>query len=276
VNQWPLVIVPVYNAIAAITACLDALDRNLPAGVDVLLINDASTDSAISPLLKTYQESNNWLLINNPVNLGFVKTANIGLRSADADAVLLNSDAVVTSGWLPRLQKAAATDPAIATVTPWTNNGEITSLPRFCQSNPVPADPEAVARVIAASGPAEYPDLPTAVGFCMLITTAAMRQLGFFDATTFGLGYGEENDYSRRAVKAGLRNILCDDAYVCHLGNQSFGPRGLSPDDDSMRRLLNCHPDYLEIVQSYILDDPLAERRNKLLEALSTAAVDIN
>ncbi|MBE9550013.1 MAG: glycosyltransferase family 2 protein [Proteobacteria bacterium] len=275
-NQWPLVIVPVYNAVAATTACLDALARNLPPGANVLLINDASTDAAISPLLEMYKQSNNWLLINNPVNLGFVKTANIGLRSAAADAVLLNSDAVVTSDWLPRLQRAAATDPAIATVTPWTNNGEIASLPGFCQANPVPADPEAVARVIAASGPAEYPQLPTAVGFCMLITAKAIRQLGYFDDTTFGLGYGEENDYSRRAVNAGLRNVLCDNAYVCHLGNQSFGPRGLSPGDESMRRLLNCHPDYLEIVGSYISEDPLAKRREKLLAALSAEGVALD
>ena len=62
-----------------------------------------------------------------------------------------------------------------------------------------------------------------------------------------------------------MRNVLCDDAYVAHLGNRSFGPRGLKPDEDAMRRLLSKHPHYLETVQAFIADDPLKERRQQIL-----------
>ena len=102
----------------------------------------------------------------------------------------------------------------------------------------------------------------------------ALDMLGLFDEETFGLGYGEENDFSIRAQQAGLRNVLCDDVYVVHLGSRSFGPLGLKPDESSMRRLLSLHPGYLHQVEEFISSDPLAERREELIHALNNANVN--
>jgi GT2 family glycosyltransferase len=213
--------------------------------------------------------------LGNAENLGFVRTANRGMQLTRGDVVLLNSDTEVTRGWLHGLGRCLAADTAIATATPWTNNGEIASLPRFCAANPVPADAEAVAAVVAGAGPARYPELPTAVGFCMAVARRAIDRLGLFDETLFGTGYGEENDFSMRARDAGMRNVLCDDVYVVHLGGRSFGPLGVKPGEDSMRRLLSRHPGYLEQVQDFIAADPLAERRRAILEALDRAGVSL-
>jgi GT2 family glycosyltransferase len=197
------------------------------------------------------------------------------MRLCDGDVVLLNSDTEVTPGWLQGLQRCLASDAAIATATPWTNNGEIASIPRFCSVNPPPPDPDAVAAAIAAAGAACYPELPTAVGFCMAVTRRAIERIGLFDEARFGKGYGEENDYSMRARAAGLRNVLCDDVYVVHLGGRSFGPLGLGPDEDSMRRLLDLHPGYLQLVQAFIAEDPLAVRRRAVLDALDRAGLHL-
>jgi hypothetical protein len=40
-----------------------------------------------------------------------------------------------------------------------------------------------------------------------------------------------------------------------------------------MQRLLSRHPDYLERVQAFIESDPLATRREEILQALSRAGV---
>jgi len=104
----------------------------------------------------------------------------------------------------------------------------------------------------------------------MAISRAAIRRVGLFDAATFGRGYGEENDFSLRAEAAGMRNVLCDDAFVVHIGGQSFGPTGLKPDAGAMERLLGKHPDYLERVSAWIAADPLAARRAALLRALES------
>ena len=49
---------------------------------------------------------------------------------------------------------------------------------------------------------------------------------GQFDDETFGLGYGEENDFCLRAVERGWRHLLACDTYVFHEGNVSFGVGG--------------------------------------------------
>jgi GT2 family glycosyltransferase len=187
--------------------------------------------------------------------------------------VLLNSDTEVTPGWLQSLADCLDSDDSIATATPWSNNGEIVSIPKFCVSNPVPRDPDAIASVIKSCGQASYPDMPTAVGFCMAITLRAIKRVGLFDEATFGLGYGEENDFCQRAEQAGLRNVLCDDAYVIHHGGASFGPLGLKPGEDSMQRLLAKHPDYLRKVSEFIKTDPLKPRRQQILDCLERTAV---
>jgi hypothetical protein len=70
-----------------------------------------------------------------------------------------------------------------------------------------------------------------------------------------------------------MRNVLCDDVYVVHLGGRSFGPIGLKPDESSMQRLLGRHSDYLRQVQEFIAADPLAPRRAAILDAWRLAGI---
>jgi GT2 family glycosyltransferase len=179
----------------------------------------------------------------------------------------------VTPGWLEALGRCLDSVERIATATPWTNNGEIASIPAFCRANPVPGDADAVGRFLSHRSQAEYPEIPTAVGFCMAISRTAIDALGLFDEETFGRGYGEENDFSMRARSAGFRNVLCDDAYVVHHGAASFGPTGLAPGDESMQRLLSRHPGYLEIVSRFIEEDPLAPLRDDLVRAMRSEGI---
>jgi GT2 family glycosyltransferase len=269
----PLIIVPVFNALEQLEACLGSITRTVPTDAQIILIDDASTDSGVRPLLQSWvgEAKTCRRLLVHEQNRGFVATANHGMHLAETDVVLLNSDTEVTSGWLQRLSQCLASDTTIATATPWSNNGEIVSIPDFCKVNPAPKDPDTIASVIAACGRPVYPEMPTAVGFCMAISLSAINKIGLFDEATFGCGYGEENDFCQRAEQAGLRNVLCDDAYVVHHGGSSFGPLGLKPDESSMQRLLNKHPDYQRKVADFIQTDPLAPRRQEILDCLQRA-----
>lgn len=271
----PTVIIPVHNAPAELDHCLESVYATVPAGAEVMVIDDASTDAKVTHVLGRWQRQTgtSWQFHLQRQNLGFVGTVNRGMEMTRRDVVLLNSDTITTTGWLEGLQRCLASDPLVATATPWTNNGEIASIPRFCAANPSPQNPEAVARVIACTGTTGYPQLPTAVGFCMAVTRHALDTVGLFNAETFGPGYGEENDFSMRAQQAGLLNVLCDDVYVVHLGSRSFGPLGLKPDESSMRRLLSCHPGYLRQIEEFISSDPLAPRREELIQALKSAGL---
>jgi GT2 family glycosyltransferase len=194
------------------------------------------------------------------------------MRRAAGDVVLLNADTITTRGWLERLAACAASDPRIATATPFSNNAEICSFPAFCVANPLPADADAIAAACVAAGPPGYPELPTGVGFCMFVRRAALDAIGGFDAATFGRGYGEENDFCRRAAGHGWRNVLCDDAFVGHRGGVSFGDTGHRPGGENLARLLARYPGYNAAVADFIARDPLAPRRARIAAALAGAA----
>ncbi len=267
----PTVIVPVFNALAAVDACLASLDRTLPVDARVLVADDASTDPRIGDLLARWQRNSPCAATvqTREHNLGFIGNVNLAFKeTGDDDVVLLNSDTIATGGWLQRIAACAASDPRIATVTPWSNNAEICSFPLLCENNPAPDEPHLYALAAASAGAPAYPELPTGVGFCLYVRRAALRALGDFDAAMFGRGYGEENDFCLRAAGLGWRNVLCDDAYVVHQGNASFSALGERAGGENMRRMSVRWPHYQQQIAEYILADPLAPLRERIIRRL--------
>jgi GT2 family glycosyltransferase len=270
------IVVPVHDGADVLTACLASLARTLPRDAHVEIVDDASRDPAVARILHEHAAGapHRVSLVQQPANLGFVRTVNAAFARAGGDVILLNSDTVTTRGWYERLLTCAASDPRIATATPFSNNAEICSLPTWCVANPLPADAEAVAAACVAAGPPTYPDLPTGVGFCMYVRGAAVAAIGDFDAATFGIGYGEENDFCLRAAAHGWRNVLCDDAYVVHVGGASLAPLGHRPGGANLARLAARYPGYNALIADFIARDPLAPRRaaiNALVERLTAA-----
>lgn len=267
------VIVPVHDGWDALGACLASLERTVREPHHVELIDDASRDPRVRPRLADLaaRDPGRFTLVTQDRNLGFVATVNAAMARTRNDVVLLNSDTIVTEGWLERLMACRESDPRIATATPFSNNAEICAFPRFCEPNPLPADPDEIARACAAAGPPTYPDLPTGVGFCLFIRRRTLDAIGDFDAATFGRGYGEENDFCLRAAAHGWRNVLCDDAYVAHVGNVSFGALGVGPGGVNAARLAARYPDYNRRVADFIAADPLRARREAILARLAAA-----
>jgi GT2 family glycosyltransferase len=265
------IVVPVFNAARETDRCLHALRSTVPSSQPVIVIDDASTQSAIAALFEDLPH--HWVRVRNQRNLGFVGTANLGISLASpADVILLNSDTQVTEGWLDAILDCAESDRSIASITPLSNNAEIASIPVFCQANPWPREPQRWARACADSGPPDYPEVPTGVGFCMFLRRRCLDAIGAFDEETFGRGYGEENDWCMRARDAGWRHVLCDSAYVAHAGNASFGPLGLKPGGQAMETLLRRHPDYLVQVRDFIDRDPMRKRREDIIACFQSLA----
>ncbi|MEZ5456500.1 MAG: glycosyltransferase family 2 protein [Lysobacteraceae bacterium] len=261
------IIVPAYGAVDALERCLLSVSENTASGICVFLADDASPGCPFGGLVATMTRSlgSAFRFVRRPVNLGFVANVNCAMTETAGDVVLLNSDTVVTPGWLDRLMEAFASDPRIATATPWSNNAEICSVPNFCRSNPMPEDGEVWAKAALLAGSPTYPDLPTGVGFCMAIRRAAWDQVGGFDQATFGRGYGEENDFCLRVAGHGWRNVLCDNAFVAHEGGVSFSSEGLAPGGENLARLVARYPDYNRRVAEFIMADPLRARREAVV-----------
>ena len=120
--------------------------------------------------------------------------------------------------------------------------------------------PDEIGRAVARASRSDFPRLPTSHGFCTLMTRAALDRIGGFDPA-FGRGYSEENDWSMRALRAGLEIACADGAFVSHFGEASFGQ---SSEATSLRKrnfdLLTARwPGYLTGTQQWCQRNPLRE-----------------
>jgi len=254
------VIIPVYKGARATRRCLESvLGSAQREAFEVVAVDDASPDPDIAALVRDLAAKGRLTLVSNDTNAGFVHSVNRGMSlHPDRDVVLLNSDTEVANDWLDRLRHSAWTNPEIGTATPFSNNATICTYPFPGWTGGVPGTLglAALDRLFATTNAGRTLDLPTAVGYCMYIRRPCLEQVGLFDAERFGRGYGEENDFCRRAARAGWRNVLAGDVYVFHEGGVSFaGERGERA-EGALRALLEVHPDYLRLVRDFNIRDP--------------------
>jgi hypothetical protein len=110
-------------------------------------------------------------------------------------------------------------------------------------------------------------EIPTAVGFCMYIRRRCVDETGRFDEANFGRGYGEENDFCRRAARKGWRHVAATNVYVHHYAAQSFGPDKEERVARAIETVERLHPGYLRMIHAFIARDPLLPCRRRLDEA---------
>ncbi|WP_101756539.1 glycosyltransferase [Oceanicoccus sp. KOV_DT_Chl] len=255
------VIMPVYGDFSLTSACLDSVIQSKVMNATdfrLLVIYDCSGDKDIEQYLDNLEAAGLIELHKNLSNLGFVKTVNRGFSyTEDADCIILNSDTLVNGDWIDRLVSVADSDPAIGTITPYTNNGEICSFPEICKDNVLPEFTTfaEIDRAFSRNYDEAIIDLPTGVGFCMYVSRQALKAAGNFDEGAFGKGYGEENDLCQRFAKLGYRNVLAPNIFVYHSGGASFGEKKQQLINNAMTVINNRYPDYAALVSVFIEND---------------------
>lgn len=231
------IIIPVYNGYDDLQLCMPSVLKHTDLTKHrLILINDCSPDERIAPYLDSFS-GEHILVLHNEKNMGFSANVNKGMaQSEDRDVLLLNSDTIVTAGWLDKIIACAYREESIGTVTPLSNSATLCSVPVMCQDNPMPENVTAdeYAGLIETCSLRRYPRITVAVGFCMYIKRSVIDDIGVFDAETFGRGYGEENDFCNRAEQAGYHHVMCDDTFVYHKGTASF-------DTEEKKKLLEEH-----------------------------------
>ena len=235
------IIIPVYNALEDLKICVQSIRKHTDLTLDrLIVIDDRSPDPNVYPYMQSIEQQG-IVVLQNEQNQGFSGTINKGLLYSDRDVILLNSDTVVTAGWVDKLTACAYSDPAIGTVTPFSNNATLCSIPDFCQENTVPGglSIDEYARLIERCSLKKYPRITVAVGFCMFIKREVVDRVGLFDKETFQRGYGEENDFCWRAEQLGYGHVLCDDTYIYHSGSSSFV-------SEEKKRLIEAHEQILQ------------------------------
>ncbi|ROL57688.1 glycosyltransferase [Bacteroidetes/Chlorobi group bacterium Naka2016] len=261
------IIIPIYNGYEFLQKCLESLYKNTSIPYRLILIDDKSTDARVKLFLNEFKkrfDENSLVLIENKENFGFIKSVNKAASLVQNHFVILNTDTEVPSYWLERLIYPIIALNNIASVTPFTNSGTICSFPIFVRDNELISglDVEKIDYYFKhVNFEKTYVEIPTGVGFCMAINKDVFDRIGLFDES-FGKGFGEENDWCMKAKKLGYRNIIATNLFVYHKHGGSFSSQEKKLlIEKNLQLLYQRHPDYQNLVNSFIIQDPLKKLR---------------
>ena len=263
------VVVPIYIGTAELDACLLSLEATLPRASRLILVNDGSPDPAIAERLGRVI-GRRVTVLTHALPRGFPSAVNTGLvhlgPDRNRDVVILNADTVVGAGWLERLSAVAHSDPAIGSCTPLSNDGTLVSYPEPGKPGDAPggAELEALNALCWEANGADAVDIPTGVGFCMLMKGACLAEVGPLRDDVFAQGYGEENDWCLRAAHLGWRNVAAPGVFVSHSGGRSFGAAKTMLLQRNAAVLERLHPGYEAYVKDALAAEPLRQARRRI------------
>lgn len=258
------IVIPIYRGIDVTKDCIDSVLEHRDAAIDaVMLVNDCSPEPGMAELLAQYTNSSNVFLLNNPENIGFIKSVNRALDFCkEGDVVLLNSDTVVFPGGLAELWRVAHGAPDIATATAISNNATIFSYPhpRLPAETLDDVSWSEVAAAALRDNAGLAIDVPTGHGFCLLLKREILDRLGRLNEI-FGRGYGEENEFCCKAADLGYRHVAAAGAFVQHRESVSFGSEKDALLKTNLPQLSRMFPEYTPVIMSYERDDGLRRAR---------------
>ena len=215
------IIVPVYNALSYACACIDRL-YSIPIQIpfEVIVVDDGSAPDVRAWLDVETSKREHFYFISFNQNRGYASAVNAGASVACGNTLcLLNSDTLVTPGWLDRLNAALEMNPALGIVSPITNAvGSLVQLDPEAPNNPklidqFAADLEDDGRVITGLGRLTF--------FCVLLRQELWEKLGGL-SEVYCQGYYEDDDFCLRTCLLNYQLGVVPSAFVFHYEKRSF------------------------------------------------------
>jgi N-acetylglucosaminyl-diphospho-decaprenol L-rhamnosyltransferase len=224
------VVVVTHHSSQVIEACLGSLETEASIGLRVVIVDNASADDTVDRARQAWPEA---VAFRNDVNLGFAAACNQGLEAVGdvPYVVFLNPDTEAAPGAFSALIDVLVKRPDVGAVGPKTieTDGtiqlsfgpDLTPLAERRQQQRMRdlrrRDPVALAALEAETATWFEPDWLS--GSCLMVRTAAVRQLGGFDERFFL--YEEDADLCLRLRRAGFRLAFVPEAHVTHHGGRS-------------------------------------------------------
>lgn len=210
------VIIPNYNGLQFMEACMAALERQTYQEFTTLIVDNGSADGSVSFIREHYPQA---VLMEMGENLGFSGAVNAGIRAAKTPYVLLlNNDTEVDPEFVGEMVKAIGRSEKIFSVSSkmvqlyhrelMDDAGDMYSLLGWAYQRGVGQPSSGYTRPCkvfsACAGAAIY-------------RKSVFEEIGYFDESHFA--YLEDLDVGYRARIAGYDNIYCPKAVVYHVGS---------------------------------------------------------
>lgn len=217
-------VIVTHNSAEEIDACLEALAKMAPQWA-AIVVDNASRDETV-----TRARAKGATVIANQENRGFAAGVNQGIRSCDAEFVLvLNPDVRLLTPLDPLLKYPMAAAKLLGRdgapqrgfgsrrlPTAWSLIFETLGLNRLFPWNPVNRRYRYMDRSPDQAAAVEQP-----AGAFMMMRREVWEKLGGFDEQFYPIWF-EDVDFCRRAVDAGVRIEYCPEVFAAHAGAHSI------------------------------------------------------
>ena len=256
-------VIPVYNSFHHVRACLASVFKHSTLPYHAYILNDCS-DQYTTESLKTFLTDYNpscFTLINNEKNLGYLKNCNQGIRKGSNEfVVLINSDTIVTRGYLEKVKATFSTDTSIGIINPvstWANWTRI-PFPNGFNINDISA-------AVENYSDHTIKDINNASGFFFATRRKLYDELGLFDEV-YDPGYYEEADFCMKAIAKGYRVVVNDSLYIFHYGWGSFmeDSRNKHMQNNKQIFLSRWGNDYKKIEDAWKQNNPIGYLQQQL------------
>lgn len=212
-----------WNSGEALRTSIGALCRSAArasAPVEVVVVDNASTDDSVAVARAEGVD----VLVENPLNAGYVVAASQGIARAQAPWIMLaNPDLVVDDAFLPCMFAAMRdAPPDVACLVPdiryAADPSVVNSRGIAVDTAGIPAEQDAGR----AAGPlAEGEEVFGVSTSCCLLRRSALAEAGGLEPLYFA--YLEDVDVSWRLRKLGYRALVVPGAVALHEGSASVG-----------------------------------------------------
>lgn len=259
-----------------------AMDQSV-ADIDILILDDCSPAPGFSDRIRKLCAELGVNYYRTPRNLGIPRNCSLGLLAAlknGYDFVTINnSDTIFSKTVVTELVKAYRANVNVGSVTAWSNNVSIYSIPN--------KDPDYFlgtqertdwfAGITAPLYSGRVIDIPAGISFCILIPTEVVADVGINDPV-FGRGYCEETDWSLRSLAAGYRICLAPGAFTYHQGRGSNLSAGLVTGDQTSvpenEAIIDLrYPDFRSQCDIFIASNPLPKMYREVARAVIDAGL---
>ena len=207
-----------FNTRQLVLDCVRSIRDHTSVPNHIIVVDNGSSDGTVEAVRQLGWE--NIIIVENAENTGYAKACNQGISAGSSPyIVLMNSDVIVTPGWLSPMIECMQGDLKIAVVGPKMvdRSGRITGAgivgtnahhyPRGLLEHDRPGMYD------------EQEDCISVAGAAYLIRRDLLATLGMFDENYFF--YFEETDYSFRARSKGFRVVYCPKSRIYHLMGRS-------------------------------------------------------
>ena len=267
------IVVPVYGGLHVLRDCVESIQARTHWDYNLIFVDDCSPDPEVLRYLYGLRDDTDlgdrMSVIKNKQNRGFAATVNRGISHGTAEYVcIMNTDVIVTDGWLTRMLVALESDPRNCLVNPATNNTALINVDMYEGRSYLDMD-----LALTRQSAIRYPEImPT--GFCFMYRRSLVEEIGPFDEA-YG-SYGEETDFWFRAINhvtdegvlLGYKAVMADNVYLFHERGTSFSQLGT--DDHAAQRksgstrFHSMHPQFAEWSKGYNVEDSLGGLRRSI------------